>query len=217
MGTVPPALPLLLLAQPAEDPVASDPEVSRLGATPDRDRIRESAYPEEFGVPGHCRMPAALPRGADESADNMSGPGYDCHGRPVLDRARAHCGDGGHSRARAPRTPPAPPLAHPQDAAATAIGSYCSASVHLRDLRRPSCSSSSTRNRSGRQGGQSTAPSCRSRRPRGASDSAGPTSAHRRFARRGVGIVPSIRFPPSCMMEPHFKRPFRRAERDRQW
>ena len=166
MGTVPPALPLLLLAQPAEDPVASDPEVSRLGATPDRDRIRESAYPEEFGVPGHCRMPAALPRGADESADNMSGPGYDCHGRPVLDRARAHCGDGGHSRARAPRTPPAPPLAHPQDAAATAIGSYCSASVHLRDLRRPSCSSSSTRNRSGRQGGQSTAPSCRSRRPR---------------------------------------------------
>src|SRR4051794_29047964 len=43
--------------------------------------------------------------------DNVSGHECDHHGSPVLDRARARCGDGGHARARAPRTPLAPPRA----------------------------------------------------------------------------------------------------------
>ena len=86
---------------------------------------------------GYFRIPAGLPRGADESADIVSGPGYDRHGRPVLDRARARFGAGGRSRARAPRTPPAPPPAYPPDADTTTVRSYCFVLVHLREPAKP--------------------------------------------------------------------------------
>ena len=74
--------------------------------------------PRESAISEVVRPPRARPyRGAmfgkavTNQPDNVSGHECDHHGSPVLDRARARCGDGGHARTRAPRTPLAPPRA----------------------------------------------------------------------------------------------------------